>query len=156
MCAEGATHTSPEHRPGNRIREKARVLKKHRIGWAGVDLRDTVNMRRSFRTRVCFARWIPRVGTLGWYAMPYQGMGIGNAMGPEIDSNGDNPQSQTPTHSSAKSDSTTPIADTHSFIRQVGDKSGWLPSSHAERGLGVPGSAEPQLGVCSQNSATAT
>jgi hypothetical protein len=34
-----------------------------------------------------------------------------------------------------------PIADTHSFIRQVGDKSGWLSSSHAELGLGVPGKA---------------
>ena len=48
------------------------------------------------------------------------------------------------------------IGDTHSLIRQVGDKSGCLASSHAELGLGVPGSAEPQLGVCSQNSATAT
>jgi hypothetical protein len=32
-------------------------------------------MRRSFRTRVNFSGWIPRVGTLGWYAMPRQGMG---------------------------------------------------------------------------------
>ena len=32
-------------------------------------------MRRSFRTRICFSGWIPRVGTLGWYAMPFQGMG---------------------------------------------------------------------------------
>ena len=48
------------------------------------------------------------------------------------------------------------IADTHSFIRQAGDKSEWLPSSHAELGLGVPGSAELQLGERSQNGATAT
>ncbi len=34
-------------------------------------------MRRSFRTRSCFFGWIPRVGTLGWYAMPLQGMGSG-------------------------------------------------------------------------------
>ncbi len=33
-------------------------------------------MRRSFRTRVSFSGWIPRVGTLGWYAMPHQGMGF--------------------------------------------------------------------------------
>ena len=38
-------------------------------------------MRRSFRTRVCFAGWIPRVGTLGWYAMPIQGMGWGTWLG---------------------------------------------------------------------------
>ena len=45
-------------------------------------------MRRSFRTRVSFSGWIPRVGTLGWYAMPLQGMvtdtrfghGIGNVL----------------------------------------------------------------------------
>ena len=34
--------------------------------------RDTETMRRSFRTRVCFSGGIPRVGTLGWYAMPRQ------------------------------------------------------------------------------------
>ena len=55
-------------------------------------------------------------------------------------------QSQTPTHSSAKSAikvggsplqkrrqsdvKAHPITDTHPFIRQVGDKSGWLSSSH--------------------------
>jgi hypothetical protein len=62
-----------------------------------------------------------------------------------------------------------PIADTHSFIRQVGDKSGclasfiasrWLASfiasSHAELGLSAPGNAEPQLGECFQHSAKAT
>ena len=46
-------------------------------------------MRRSFRTRGCFSGWIPRVGTLGWYAMPLQGMdrehsgqsGNGNTVG---------------------------------------------------------------------------
>ena len=46
-------------------------------------------MRRSFRTRGCFSGWIPRVGTLGWYAMPLQGMdrensgqsGNGNTIG---------------------------------------------------------------------------
>ena len=46
-------------------------------------------MRRSFRTRGCFSGWIPRVGTLGWYAMPLQGMdrergrrsGVGDAIG---------------------------------------------------------------------------
>ena len=32
-------------------------------------------MRRSFRTRGFFAGGIPRVCTLGWYAMPPQGMG---------------------------------------------------------------------------------
>ena len=31
-------------------------------------------MRRSFRTRVSFFGWIPRVYTLGWYSMPLQGM----------------------------------------------------------------------------------
>ena len=74
ICPEGATHTSPGHRPGNRIPEKRCVLKEHRIGMAGVDIRDTQVMRRSFRTRVSFSGWIPRVGTLGWYAMPLQGM----------------------------------------------------------------------------------
>jgi hypothetical protein len=48
------------------------------------------------------------------------------------------------------------IADTHPFIRQVGDKSESLAASlasfHAELGLSVPGNAEPQLGACSQNS----
>ena len=34
-------------------------------------------MRRSFRTRVSFSGWIPRVCTLGWYAMPRWGMGSG-------------------------------------------------------------------------------
>ena len=34
-------------------------------------------MRRSFRTRVSFSGWIPRVCTLGWYAMPLQGKGMG-------------------------------------------------------------------------------
>jgi hypothetical protein len=34
-------------------------------------------MRRSFRTRVSLSGWIPRVCTLGWYAMPFQGMGSG-------------------------------------------------------------------------------
>ena len=32
-------------------------------------------MRRSFRTRGFFVEEIPRVCTLGWYAMPRQGMG---------------------------------------------------------------------------------
>jgi hypothetical protein len=32
-------------------------------------------MRRSFRTRVSFSGRIPRVCTLGWYAMPRWGMG---------------------------------------------------------------------------------
>ncbi len=53
-----------------------------------------------------------------------------------------------------------PITDTHPFIRQVGDKCGWLASfiasSHAELGLSPPGNAEPQLGECSQHSAKAT
>jgi hypothetical protein len=53
-----------------------------------------------------------------------------------------------------------PITDTHPFIRQVGDKSGWLASfiasSHAELGLSAPGNAEPQLGECFQHSAKAT
>ena len=38
-------------------------------------------MRRSFRTRSCFAGWVPRVGTLGWYAMPIQGMGFETGLG---------------------------------------------------------------------------
>ena len=49
-------------------------------------------MRRSFRTQVSFSGWIPKVYTLGWYAMPQQGMesetwlrhgiGIGNVIVP--------------------------------------------------------------------------
>ena len=35
-------------------------------------------MRRSFRTRVSFSGSIPRVCTLGWYAMPRRAHGIGN------------------------------------------------------------------------------
>jgi hypothetical protein len=31
-------------------------------------------MRRSFRTRISFSGGIPRVGTLGWYAMPLHGI----------------------------------------------------------------------------------
>ena len=31
-------------------------------------------MRRSFRTRGCFFGGIPKVGTLGWYAMPQHGI----------------------------------------------------------------------------------
>ena len=61
-------------RTHDRNREKRCVLKERRIGGAGAAVRDTKNMRRSFRTRVCFDGWIPRVGTLGWYAMPRQGM----------------------------------------------------------------------------------
>ena len=38
-------------------------------------------MRRSFRTRVSFSGWIPRVCTLGWYAMPRWGMGSGTWLG---------------------------------------------------------------------------
>jgi hypothetical protein len=41
--------------PGNRIRETGCVLKEHRIRWAGVEVRDTEKMRRSFRTWVCFS-----------------------------------------------------------------------------------------------------
>jgi hypothetical protein len=48
-------HTSPGQRPGNRVRESRCVLKEHRIGRARIDVRDTEMMRRSFRTRVCFA-----------------------------------------------------------------------------------------------------
>ena len=40
----------------------------------GGDIRDAENMRRSFRTRGFFAGGIPRVCTLGWYAMPRQGI----------------------------------------------------------------------------------
>ena len=35
ICPNGATHTSPGHRPGNRIRKSRCVLKEHRIGRAG-------------------------------------------------------------------------------------------------------------------------
>jgi hypothetical protein len=31
-------------------------------------------MRRAFKTWVCFCGWIPKFGTLGWYAMPRQGI----------------------------------------------------------------------------------
>jgi hypothetical protein len=31
----------------------------------GADVRDTENRRRSFRPRVCFSGWIPKVRTLG-------------------------------------------------------------------------------------------
>ena len=68
-------------RPGNHIPENRCVLKEHRIGKAGVEVRDTEAMRRSFRTRSCFAGWVPRVGTLGWYAMPRQGMGFETGLG---------------------------------------------------------------------------
>ncbi len=37
MCPEGATHTSPGHRPGNRIQENQCVLKEHRIGRVGAE-----------------------------------------------------------------------------------------------------------------------
>ena len=86
---EGVSHTSLGHRPRNRIRENKCVLKEHRIGSVGAEVRGTQPMRRSFRTRGCFSGWIPRVGTLGWYAMPLQGMdrergrrsGVGDAIG---------------------------------------------------------------------------
>ena len=48
---------------------------------AVVEVRDTEAMRRSFRTRGCFSGWVPRVGTLGWYAMPIQGMGFETGLG---------------------------------------------------------------------------
>ena len=51
----------------------------HRKG--GVEAQDTRPMRRSFRTRVSFSGWIPRVGTLGWYAMPPSGHEIGHVVG---------------------------------------------------------------------------
>ena len=61
------------------------VLKEHRIGSPGLDVRDTEIMRRSFRTQVCFAGSIPRVGTLGWYAMPRQGMGFETPVDIEVE-----------------------------------------------------------------------
>ena len=51
----------------------------HRKG--GVEAQDTRPMRRSFRTRGFFAGEIPRVCTLGWYAMPRQGMGFETGLG---------------------------------------------------------------------------
>ena len=75
LCPNGATHTSPGQRPGNRIPENRCVLKEHRIGRAVVEVRDPEAMRRSFRTRGYFSGWVPRVCTLGWYAMPIQGIG---------------------------------------------------------------------------------
>ena len=36
ICPNGATHTSPRHRLGNRIRENQCVLKEHRIGRPGI------------------------------------------------------------------------------------------------------------------------
>ena len=39
LCPNGATHTSPGQRPGHRIREYRCVLKEHRIGKAGGDVR---------------------------------------------------------------------------------------------------------------------
>ena len=55
----------------------------HRKG--GVEAQDTRPMRRSFRTRVSFSGWIPRVGTLGWYAMPRQGMGFETPVDIEVE-----------------------------------------------------------------------
>ena len=36
ICPNGATHTSPRHRLGNRIQENQCVLKEHRIGRPGI------------------------------------------------------------------------------------------------------------------------
>ena len=44
-------------------------------------------MRRSFRTRVFFSGWVPRVCTLGWYAMPRQGMGFETRFDIEVERN---------------------------------------------------------------------
>jgi hypothetical protein len=56
-------------------------------------------MRRPFRTRVCFYGCFPRVCTLGWYAMPPQGMRFEirlghetrNAVGPRYRKRDDGP-----------------------------------------------------------------
>jgi hypothetical protein len=46
LCPNGATHTSPGQRPGNRIPENRCVLKEHRIGEVGGDVRGAENWRR--------------------------------------------------------------------------------------------------------------
>ena len=46
ICPNGATHTSPGQRPGNRIPENRCVLKEHRIGEVGGDVRGAENWRR--------------------------------------------------------------------------------------------------------------
>ena len=61
-----------------RLRGSARI---RRRAEAGVEVRDPEAMRRSFRTRGCFSGLIPRVCTLGWYAMPRQGMGFETGLG---------------------------------------------------------------------------
>ena len=43
FALNGATHTSPGHRPGNYIPENQCVLKEHRIGKAGFDVRGPGN-----------------------------------------------------------------------------------------------------------------
>ena len=72
-CPNGATHTSPGHRSGNRVRENRCVLKEHRIGG---DVQDTESMRRSFRTRVCYFDFF---GGGARVVMPLTGGGV--AMG---------------------------------------------------------------------------
>ena len=54
----------------------------HRKG--GGEIRDTEAMRRSFRTRKNVAGWVPRVGTLSWYAMPRQGIESETWLGGDI------------------------------------------------------------------------
>jgi hypothetical protein len=61
--------------PGNRIPENRCVLKEHRIRKAGVDIRGPRLCGVPSERRFLFSGWIPRVGTLGWYAMPRWGMG---------------------------------------------------------------------------------
>ena len=66
ICPNGATHTSPGHRPGNRIRKNRCVLKEHRIGKAGVDIRDTrlcgVPSERGSLFPAGFPGFAPRAG----------------------------------------------------------------------------------------------
>ena len=48
---EGATHTSPGHRPGNYIPENQCVLKEHRIGRVGAEEMKTESGKRKEKSR---------------------------------------------------------------------------------------------------------
>ena len=55
ICPNGATHTSPGHRPGNcRIQENQCVLKEHRIGRGGAGSRSETRDYAAFLQNACF------------------------------------------------------------------------------------------------------
>ena len=64
--------------PGNCIRENRCVLKEHRIGKAG-SMSEAPGYAAFLQNAGFFSGLIPRVCTLGWYAMPIQGMGFETA-----------------------------------------------------------------------------